>query len=244
MDLAMKRWGFTNLGAYTYRVMNNPKAKADPTNPKSLSVHSTGRACDLGYKDRKAAEQAWEWMLANAAALGIEEIHDYAFDPDGGGPGKPWGRGFRCSRGEGARGVKIYDERVNAGTPGGKWLHFELSPEMADNPAKLEAAWNKIAPPAAVATTKAPLVKPNPATAKNTNGRPAAPAAPANVFPGDVKKGAKGEAVKNIQRKIGTKAVDGDFGGQTEAAVKAWQKKNKIKETGVVDAATWKKMFG
>jgi len=252
MDLAMKRWGFTNLGAYNYRVMNNPKAKADPTNPKSLSVHSTGRACDLGYKDRKAAEQAWEWMLANAAALGIEEIHDYAFDPDGGGPGKPWGRGFRCSRGEGARGVKIYDEKVNAGTPGGKWLHFELSPEMADNPAKLEAAWNKIAPPAAVAATKPVLITPNPATAKSTGGRPAptpAPAAPkpapaaADKFPGDIKKGAKGAAVKKVQQKIGA-TVDGDYGAKTEAAVKAWQKKNKIKETGVVDAATWKKLFG
>jgi hypothetical protein len=234
MDLAMKRWGFTNLGAYNYRMMNNPKAKADPNNPKWLSVHATGRACDLGYKNRQAAEQAWEWILANAAALGVEEIHDYAFDPDGAGPGKPWGRGFRCSRGEGKAGVKIYNEKENAGTPGGKWLHFELSPDMADNPAKLEAAWNAIPAPGNVATTPKQIIKPNPAKAPNT-GRP-------DNFPGDLKVGSKGDNVKAVQKKIGATA-DGDFGPKTKGSVADWQKKNGLKATGVVNAETWRKMF-
>ena len=171
MELMQKRWGMTNYGSFSNRRMNNPAAKADPTNPKYLSVHATGRACDLGYKRRPAAEQAWDWLMANTKALGIEEVHDYAFDPDGGGPGKPWGRGYRCSRGEGEKGVKIYNAKENAGSPGGKWIHVELSPEMADNPAKLEAAWNAIAPPAEIRKAKRPLVKQNPAKVGDKKGR-------------------------------------------------------------------------
>ena len=72
MKLAQKRWGFTNLGSFSNRAMNNSAAKADPKNPKYLSVHATGRACDLGYKDRKAAVQAWDWFMQYTKELGIE----------------------------------------------------------------------------------------------------------------------------------------------------------------------------
>lgn len=147
VELCQRRWKFTNLGVFANRRMNNDAAKADPTNPKYLSVHATGRACDLGYRNRKHAVQAWNWLLEHAAALGIEEIHDYAFDPDGKGSKRAWGRGFRCSRGEGNRGVRIYDAVNNAGTPGGKWLHVELSPAMADNPDKLLAVWQSLPKP-------------------------------------------------------------------------------------------------
>jgi hypothetical protein len=141
LRLASKRFGFTNLGIFSNRRMNNDKAKADPTNPKYLSVHATGRAVDMGYKDRKKAEECWNFLIQHTAALGIEEIHDYAFDPDGKGPKKAWGAGYRCSRGENLAGVVIFDEKNNAGTPGGKWLHVELSPEMADDPKKFRDAW-------------------------------------------------------------------------------------------------------
>lgn len=161
--LSQKRWGFTNLGTFANRRMNNSAAKADPKNPKWLSVHATGRACDLGYKNRAAAVQAWDWFLEHAAALGIEEIHDYAFDPDGAGSKKAWGRGFRCSRGEGKAGVKIYNEKDNAGTPGGKWLHLELSPEMADDKDKFRNAWMALPKPEEIVKTKKPIIKPKPA---------------------------------------------------------------------------------
>ena len=146
VELCAKRWGFKNLGVYANRSMNNPKAT--PGDPKWLSVHATGRACDLGYSDRKAALQAWDWFLAHTEQLGIEEIHDYAFDADvkDGKPG--WGRGYRCSRGEGTKGVKIYDAKDNAGSQGGHWLHIELSPAMAQDAAKFEAAWRSLPKPA------------------------------------------------------------------------------------------------
>jgi hypothetical protein len=141
--LASKRWGFTNLGMFSNRRMNNAKAKADPTNPAYLSVHATGRAVDMGYKNRVKALECWNFLIANTAALGIEEIHDYAYknpiqDPK---DKTAWGAGYRCSRGEGMKGIRIFDAKNNAGTPGGQWLHVELSPAMADDPKAFRAAW-------------------------------------------------------------------------------------------------------
>lgn len=140
-----RRWGFKNLGIFVNRSMNNPKAvKGDP---KWLSVHATGRACDLGYSDRAKAVEAWEWFLTHAEALGIEEIHDYAYDHNVKDKQPGWGRGFRCSRGEGIRGVKIYNDKDNAGSRGGRWLHLELSPAMADNAEEFERVWRSLPKP-------------------------------------------------------------------------------------------------
>ena len=59
--------------------------------------------------------------------------------------------------------------------------------------------------------------------------------------------GATGDLVESLQRTLkaklsppGTISVDGDFGPATEAAVKAFQKQEKIEASGVVDEATWK----
>jgi hypothetical protein len=234
LDLAKSEYGFSNLGGFVNRRMNNDRAKADPNNPKYLSVHATGRAIDMGYRDRKKAVACWDFLIANTALLGIEEIHDYAFDPDGAGKGKPWGRGYRCSRGEGAAGVNIFSEKNNAGTPGGMWLHVELSPAMADNPTAFEAAWRtaKGSPVSAPAQSR-----PTPAPA------PPAPAASGPRFPGDLDVGSKGEAVKLVQAKVGAKA-DGDFGPATGRSVSAWREANGLGKGTKVGPKTWAKMFG
>lgn len=59
--------------------------------------------------------------------------------------------------------------------------------------------------------------------------------------------GATGDLVEALQRTLKAKlsqpssiSVDGDFGPATEAAVKAFQKQEKIDATGIVDEATWK----
>jgi putative chitinase len=58
-----------------------------------------------------------------------------------------------------------------------------------------------------------------------------------------LKKGSKGDDVKKLQEKLGVEAI-GTFGPKTEAAVKAWQKANGLKDDGIVGDVTWAKLFG
>jgi len=61
-----------------------------------------------------------------------------------------------------------------------------------------------------------------------------------------LKVGSKGDDVKKLQEKLGLTPDVGVaiFGPKTEAAVKAWQKDNGLKDDGVVGDGTWAKMFG
>jgi len=153
VELCGKRWKTKNMGIYSARLMRNShtegKKIGDPGMEKWLSVHATGAAADIGYPDRKTGVEMWDWFLAHTKELGISEIHDYAFDSNvkDGKPG--YGRGFRCSRGEGSAGVKIFTADDNAGSFGGQWLHLELDPEMAKDAAKFEAAWRALPKPGA-----------------------------------------------------------------------------------------------
>jgi hypothetical protein len=128
-----RRWNFSNLGIYANRPMRSGKG---------LSVHATGFAVDIGYgttpEGRAKAVQAWDWFLKYSEELRICEIHDYAY-------GK-WGRGYRCSRGAGVKGVKVFTADDNAGTPGGKWLHVEVSNDWESADA-FEAAWRALPKP-------------------------------------------------------------------------------------------------
>lgn len=58
-----------------------------------------------------------------------------------------------------------------------------------------------------------------------------------------LKKGSKGEEIKQLQSKLGLGA-DGVFGSGTEAAVKKWQVDNGLTADGIVGEGTWAKMFG
>ena len=103
----------------------------------SLSVHATGRAVDLSYRKmpgkgkvdgRKHAEAFIELLVANNRLLGIELILDYM--PAG-------GRGWRCDR----LAWQNYTPPGLTGSPGGDWLHVEISPRMADSPQAVAAAF-------------------------------------------------------------------------------------------------------
>lgn len=124
------RWGFTNLGIYAYRPMRGST---------NLSVHATGRAIDLGYKQsfQPRVSEICDWLADNYLTLGIEEIHQYSWE------GSEWGRGFRCCR-EGKPGWKTWTPDANGGTPGGKWIHVELSPTQTAT--GLVRAWKAIEP--------------------------------------------------------------------------------------------------
>jgi putative chitinase len=58
-----------------------------------------------------------------------------------------------------------------------------------------------------------------------------------------LKRGSVGDDVKKLQEKLGVDTT-GTFGPKTEAAVKAWQKSNGLKDDGIVGAMSWSKMFG
>ena len=60
---------------------------------------------------------------------------------------------------------------------------------------------------------------------------------------GVVKKGSRGDAVKQIQRKLNL-AADGIFGSGTEAAVKKWQAEHGLVADGIVGPQTLEKMLG
>ena len=142
-DLCQRRWAFTNLGMYVNRPMRGSK---------NLSVHATGFAVDMGYPatraGRAAAKEAWEWLVNNSEELLLCELHDYSFR----NPAQPesdktaWGRGYRSSRGPGQKGVKLFTSKDNAGTPGGVWLHAEISNEW-ESPEAFEAAWRVLPKP-------------------------------------------------------------------------------------------------
>jgi hypothetical protein len=108
-------------------------------NNAGLSVHATGYAADIQYKDQAQAREMWDWFLANSKALGLCELHWYAYGS--------YGAGYRCSRGEGKTGVKIYTADDNAGSYEGNpnWLHFEVSNKMTAE--AFEAAWRALPKP-------------------------------------------------------------------------------------------------
>jgi len=133
VELCGKRWKFTNLGVYVNRQMRGSN---------NLSVHATGFAADIGYGTgpdaRLKAVEAWDWLVKYSEELRICEIHDYAY-------GK-WGRGYRCSRGLRTKAVRIFTAENNAGTPGGRWLHIEVSNDWESAEA-FEAAWRALPKP-------------------------------------------------------------------------------------------------
>ena len=68
------------------------------------------------------------------------------------------------------------------------------------------------------------------------------------VSDGTLKKGSKGEAVKKLQQRLKDlgyykSGCDSDYGSQTVAAVKSFQGKNGLEQTGVADPATQKKLY-
>jgi hypothetical protein len=144
VQLCQRRWQFTNLGTWVVRPIRKGQ---------SLSVHSLGVALDIGYPKTRAgrakAREAWDWFIANTEALGICEVHDYAYR----NPKQPktdptaYGRGYRCSRGEGEQGVKIFTKTDNAGSFGAAWLHVELEMRYATDAKAMETAWRALPKP-------------------------------------------------------------------------------------------------
>ena len=136
-DLLAKRYGMNYMGGLSVRVMRSAPAdiqKLPPTDPKCkpyMSVHASGRAVDTGLSDKKKLQEIADFLVDNADEFFLEEVHNYSFGE--------WGRGYRCSRADKAEGWKTWTATDNGGTPGGLWIHYEVSPNA--DPDKLEAAF-------------------------------------------------------------------------------------------------------
>jgi len=61
-----------------------------------------------------------------------------------------------------------------------------------------------------------------------------------------LKRGSKGDEVRRLQNWLGFSPpqIDGDFGPITETAVKAFQTKHNLVDSGIVDQGTWKALSG
>jgi hypothetical protein len=114
-------------------------------NPKHARLEQSvgtchGRAVDLSYSksekhptaNRKGTMAFINIVTANANALGLECILDYLL--------KPYGRGWRCDR----QRWRKYSKPTIHGAPGGRWLHIEISPAMADSPALVRQAFQRV----------------------------------------------------------------------------------------------------
>lgn len=118
----------TNLGAWVVR------DKRGNENVGNTSVHATGRAADFGYSKRETILPVIDYLIKNADLLGVEMIGDYF--------PAPFGRTWKCDRAA----WKVYDKLTIHGAPGGRWIHLEISPEMAASSAKMETAIRKTLP--------------------------------------------------------------------------------------------------
>lgn len=110
-------------------------------NKESLSVHATGRAVDLSYRNvdgkgvkngRREAVRICKILTEHADLIGLECILDYF--------PKPHGRGWLCSRDA----WSAYKQHEISGAPSGDWLHLEISPDMADNHLKVKQAFETL----------------------------------------------------------------------------------------------------
>jgi hypothetical protein len=135
VTLCKTRWGAQNLGTFVVREIRGGK-------PGAMSVHSTGRACDLLIKDKAKKLEAIEWFTRPdvVAGLGIQELHVY---DDG-----KYGKGWRISRKElgGKPGWKQWTATDNGGSAGGAWLHLEIDYTHA-TAESLVAAWKLLPKP-------------------------------------------------------------------------------------------------
>ena len=112
----------------------------DMRGSENLSVHATGRAVDLSYRKsdkqpkahRKGTIAFIDIVTANANALGLECVLDYF--------PQSFGRGWQCTR----QAWSKYSKPTIHGAPGGDWIHVEISPAMADSPALVKQAFQRV----------------------------------------------------------------------------------------------------
>lgn len=122
--------------------------------PGQISNHAKGIAVDLSYRFMPASKRgvtdgrtkSREFMnecLANYDVLGIMLVIDYW--------PTPYGRSWRCDRaGLGivkSHSAEAWQKAIRptfTGAPAGDWWHVEITPDMANSPAKVKEAFASV----------------------------------------------------------------------------------------------------
>lgn len=223
----VERFGGVNLGCY------GDRAK---TNGSTPSLHRDGRAVDIGWlKDGKVyldeREAAYEWLIANADALGLQMVLNYKRDGYG---GTRWRLPYY-----------VGDRSAGRGTwsSSGHWLHIERTNAGADDRRPIATILGELevpppAPPTPPPTSPPPAPSPS-ETVTVTLDLPVL----STTRPGTEL------AVKQLQTLLNVKGaqgltVDGKFGAATEKAVRNWQTFFGLKVDGWVGAQTWSSVLG
>ena len=130
-DLMVFLFGMKSLGIYANRPVRGGTG---------LSVHATGRACDLGGTPKQIKE-AIDFLYAFRDRLEVEAIHDYQGHWIA---TRGYGAAYRCNRDTGGKlsGWRIYSQPTIG--KGGPWTHYEISPTMASSPDRVDATFTAI----------------------------------------------------------------------------------------------------
>jgi hypothetical protein len=126
------------------------------------------------------------------------------------------------------RGVAAILKRAGLGA-GSCAGHKEYAPGRKSDPTFDMIAFREKVAAIIAGATPAPDLIPPAEPAPQMNGAPARDT---------LRRGSKGDLVKDVQRKLGLPA-DGIFGGGTEAAVRAFQRERAIVPDGIIGPKTW-----
>ncbi|MBD2107229.1 peptidoglycan-binding protein [Nodosilinea sp. FACHB-13] len=124
------------------------------------------------------------------------------------------------------------------------WSRLFPTPPGEANPPTATAP-SSTTPPATTPSATAPGSTTPPATTPPATTTPATPSSGTPAALPVLRPGMEGDAVRQLQQRLRTKkfyngTVDGVFGSQTEAAVRAAQAANNLTVDGIVGPATWR----
>lgn len=198
-------------------------------------VGNTGgitRNCNSGVTEHSEG-RAWDWMLSvndpNQKAI-ADSVTAWLSAPDAQGHPGAMARRFGIM-------YIIWNRRIwGTYAPERGWAAYHGAEPHTDH-IHFSFSWDGAYQRTSWWTGKAlTTIDYGPSSPSPTTG----PQAPSSVY-SILIEGASGADVALAQKVLGT-TVDGDFGPQTEAALRAWQTAHGVPVTGVLDAATWAAM--
>lgn len=230
------RWGLTWLGTHGDRPI---------VSGQSISTHAFGASPDMRYQDPGPGlfvcdTEIIPWLINTSLETGVQAIHHYRRSLIWRPPGAPG-----SDRPAGSDGWKVQPPGTQMGKAWALWLHIEFLDTRLDDGRSIEAKLSGVPP-----IINPPL--PNPPVIIDPQPTPPV------LIPGSthvidvnittVRRGSTGGRVKKMQGLLNTNfgqsvAVDGNFGAQTEAALKGVQAFFGMTADGICGPKTWDVLF-